>query len=287
MIEALRRLRKILCNSCYLLRVQKLFFFVFIQSTDIYRRMRVMVHPHRTCRPDDRSVWLPLCSRRICCHVFTCVLFRGQCAGGCAIAGWREWREMRERRGQESRWVSRREGLCQPTRHRFCRAPSLSHCSIVTDASGTQRGSGCRHRHECDRKGTPLLLCFEGTHRVAQWRAQNLLAESAHDTGHWPRSVCVVEDSAVEFLLLSCGRKFEFLLVPTQADGCTMTPQRGSCFHHGGATSAELRIGNMNGECNKKGNVMAIFCAVRIAKIFHKKIYAYIHIYFPCAGSLP
>ncbi|PBJ77182.1 hypothetical protein BCY84_07037 [Trypanosoma cruzi cruzi] len=65
----------------------------------------------------------------------------------------------------------------------------LSLRSIVVDASSTQRGSGSRHRHECDRKETRLLLCFEGAHCVAQWRAQNLLAESAHDTGHWPRSL--------------------------------------------------------------------------------------------------
>ncbi|RNC36447.1 trans-sialidase [Trypanosoma cruzi] len=31
-----------------------------------------------------------LFSRRICCHAFNCVLFRGQCAGDCAVAGWRE-----------------------------------------------------------------------------------------------------------------------------------------------------------------------------------------------------
>ncbi|ESS60942.1 hypothetical protein TCDM_11497 [Trypanosoma cruzi Dm28c] len=47
----------------------------------------------------------------------------------------------------------------------------LSHCSIVTDASGTRRGSGSRHRHECDRKRTRLLLRFEGAIRVAQRRA--------------------------------------------------------------------------------------------------------------------
>ncbi|KAF8290128.1 hypothetical protein TcBrA4_0133830 [Trypanosoma cruzi] len=116
------------------------------------------------------------------------------------------------------------------------------------------------HRHGCDRKETHLLLRSEGAIRVAQWRAHNLLAESAHDTEHWPRSVCVMEDTAVEFLLIPCGRTPEFPFVLTQADGCAMTPQRGSCFHDGGATSAGLRIGNMNDECSKKGSVMALLC---------------------------
>ncbi|RNF09232.1 hypothetical protein TcG_09562 [Trypanosoma cruzi] len=95
---------------------------------------------------------------------------------------------------------------------------------------------------------------------MAQWCAHKLLAGSAHDTGHWPRSVCVMEDTAVESLFPPCGRTPEFLLFPTQAGCCAMTPQRGSCFHDGGATSAGLRIGNMNGECSKKGSVMALFC---------------------------
>ncbi|PBJ80601.1 hypothetical protein BCY84_00784 [Trypanosoma cruzi cruzi] len=90
----------------------------------------------------------------------------------CRMEG-REWKEVRERSGQESRWVSRRRGIARPAQHRSCRAPSLTLCSIVFDASSTQRGSGCRHRHECDRKGTHLLLRFEESHRVAQRRAHN------------------------------------------------------------------------------------------------------------------
>ncbi|RNC35953.1 trans-sialidase [Trypanosoma cruzi] len=48
-------------------------------------------------------------SREICCDAVTCELLRRQCAGGCAVAG---WREVRERRGQGSRWASRRGAHC-------------------------------------------------------------------------------------------------------------------------------------------------------------------------------
>ncbi|EAN83063.1 hypothetical protein TcCL_NonESM10308 [Trypanosoma cruzi] len=170
-----------------------------------------------------QRVSVALFSREICCHAFTCVASGTMCRWlcDCRMEG-EERKKVRECRGQESRWVSPRRAL--PTQRST--APvgySMSLRSIVFDAGSTQRGSGCRHRHECDRKGTCLLLCFEGSHRMAQWRAQSLIAESAHDTGHWPRSVCVVEDTAVESLLPAGGRTPEFLLFPTQADGCAMT----------------------------------------------------------------
>ncbi|EAN84376.1 hypothetical protein TcCL_ESM05772 [Trypanosoma cruzi] len=152
-----------------------------------------------------QRVAVALFSREICYDAFTCVLFRGQFADGCAIAEWRERcggkcviAAVRSRAGRLAA-----EGIARPSQHRSCLAPSLSHCSILADAGGTQRGRGSRHRHECDRKETRLLLRSEGKHRVAQRRAQNPLAESAHDTGQWPRSVCVVEDTAVESLLPS------------------------------------------------------------------------------------
>ncbi|PBJ78356.1 hypothetical protein BCY84_04747 [Trypanosoma cruzi cruzi] len=109
-----------------------------------------------------QCVAVTLFSRRTCCHVFTCVLFRGQCAGGCAVAGWR---------GVEGiTWVQRsRVALGVSPRRAFPTQPStarvghpLSLRSVVVDATSTQRGSGCCHRHECDRKGTPQLLRFEG-----------------------------------------------------------------------------------------------------------------------------
>ncbi|RNC39958.1 hypothetical protein TcCL_NonESM10624 [Trypanosoma cruzi] len=139
----------------------------------------------------------------MCRDAFTCVLLRGQCAGGCAIAGWRErsGREVRERGGQGSHWVSRRGGPCPPSLALLLPDTlAHSHCRIVIDATSTQRGSGCHHRHECDPKRTCLLLRSEGTRRVAQRRAQNLLAEPAHDPGHWPRSACFLKDAAVESL---------------------------------------------------------------------------------------
>ncbi|RNC35447.1 hypothetical protein TcCL_Unassigned01677 [Trypanosoma cruzi] len=217
-----------------------------------------------TFRHDGRSVWQSLCFL----GKYAATLLLVYCFGDNVPAAVRlpdgegeERKEVRERGGQESHWVSRRGGHC-PTNP----APllsgtlSLTLCRIVFDATSTQRGSGCHHRHECDWKGTHLLLRSEGAIRVAQWRAHNPLAESSHDTGHWPRSVCVVEDTAAESLFLSGGRTPVFTLFPTQADGCAMTPQRGSCFHDGGATSAGLRIGNMNGECSKKGSVMALLC---------------------------
>ncbi|EAN84490.1 hypothetical protein TcYC6_0001100 [Trypanosoma cruzi] len=69
----------------------------------------------------------------------------------CRMEG-EERREVRERRGQESRWVSRRGGHCPPNPAPLL-SGTLSLCSIVVDASSTQQGSGCRHHHECDLKG--------------------------------------------------------------------------------------------------------------------------------------
>ncbi|RNC35573.1 hypothetical protein TcCL_Unassigned01541 [Trypanosoma cruzi] len=133
-----------------------------------------------------------LFSWEICCHVFTCVLLRRQCAGSCTIAGWME------RSGGKcvSAAVSSRagclaaEGLAHPTQHRFCRAPSLTlqNCNRRQQHAARQRmPPPPRVRPE----GTRLLLRSEGALHVAQRRAHKLLAGSAHDTGHWPRSVCV------------------------------------------------------------------------------------------------
>ncbi|RNC34016.1 hypothetical protein TcCL_Unassigned03232 [Trypanosoma cruzi] len=159
--------------------------------------------------PDLSARWpqrvaVALFSREICRDAFPCVLLRGQCASGCAIAGWRERcggncvsAAVRSRAGRLAA-----EGIAHPTQHRPVGHP-LSLRSIVVDATSTRRGSGCHHRHECDRKETRPLLRSEESHRVAQRRAQNLLADSAHDTGQWTLSVCVVEDTAVESLLSS------------------------------------------------------------------------------------
>ncbi|RNC55325.1 hypothetical protein TcCL_ESM07189 [Trypanosoma cruzi] len=177
---------------------------------------------------------------------------------GCRMEG-EEWRSgVRERSGQESRWVSCRGGHCPPSP-----APLLPGTLCLQDCIRRQQHAARQrmpHRHECDRKGKCQLLRSEGTRRVAQRRAQNLLAESAHDTGHWMWGVCVMEETLVETFLPPGGRTPEFPFVLTQADGCAMTPQRGSCFHDGGAISAGLRIGNVNSECSKKGSLMALFC---------------------------
>ncbi|EKF30325.1 hypothetical protein MOQ_005867 [Trypanosoma cruzi marinkellei] len=172
----------------------------------------------------------------------------------CRMEG-EERKEVRERSGQESRWVSRRGGHCPPNPAPLLHGTLLlTLCRILVGGSSTQRGSGCHYRHECGREGTSLLLCSEGAHLVGQRSVQNLLAESAHDTGHWTRSVCVVGDNAVEFLP-SGGRTPDFPFVPTRAGCCAMKPQQGTRFDHGGTISAGLRIGNVNGECNGKGSV--------------------------------
>ncbi|RNC58274.1 hypothetical protein TcCL_ESM04081 [Trypanosoma cruzi] len=128
MIEALRRLRKVLCNSCYLLRVQKFFFCIHSKHRHLQKNAR-----DGASAPDLSARWLQrvaviLISREICYDAFTCVLFRGKCAGGCAIAGWRE------RRGGKcvSAAVESRagrlaaEGTAHPAQHRSCRAPSIT-----------------------------------------------------------------------------------------------------------------------------------------------------------------
>ncbi|RNC35899.1 hypothetical protein TcCL_Unassigned01181 [Trypanosoma cruzi] len=165
-------------------------------------------------------------------RLYVCVVSGTMCRRlcDCRMEG-EEWRELRECSGQESRWVSRRGGDCPPSPAPLLSGTlSLSHCRIVIDAGSTQRGSGCRHRHECDRKGTLQLLRSEGAICVAQWRAHNPLADSAQDTGHWPRSVCVMGDTAAASLLLSGGRTPVFTLFPTQADGCAMAPQQNEAF---------------------------------------------------------
>ncbi|RNC52156.1 trans-sialidase [Trypanosoma cruzi] len=82
------------------------------------------------------------------------------------------------------------EGIAHPTQHRFCRASSitLQHRNRRQQHAARQRmPPPPRVRLE----GTRLMLRFEGAHCVAQWRAQNLIAGSAHDTGHWMWGVCV------------------------------------------------------------------------------------------------
>ncbi|EAN84043.1 hypothetical protein Tc00.1047053510233.20 [Trypanosoma cruzi] len=119
----------------------------------------------------------------------------------CRMEG-EERRELRERRCQESRWASCRRAHCPPSPAPPCRAPSI-----------TPQHRSRRHQHTARQRmpppsrvrpeGTRPLLRSEESHRVAQRRAQNLLADSAHDTGQWTLSVCVVEDTAVESLLSS------------------------------------------------------------------------------------
>ncbi|RNC36662.1 hypothetical protein TcCL_Unassigned00364 [Trypanosoma cruzi] len=102
--------------------------------------------------------------REICRNAFPCVLLRGQCAGGCAIAEWKErtGMEVRERGGQGSRWVSRRGGPCPPN-------PALL---LSGTLSLTSQHLSRRHQHaERQRmppqprvrpEGTCLLLRSEG-----------------------------------------------------------------------------------------------------------------------------
>ncbi|RNF13685.1 hypothetical protein TcG_08363 [Trypanosoma cruzi] len=47
-------------------------------------------------------------------------------------------------------------------------------------------------------------------------------------------------------------------------------------FYHGGATSAGLRIGNMNDKCNIEGSVMVLLCCANCVNF---------SIYIPCVGA--
>ncbi|RNC56612.1 hypothetical protein TcCL_ESM05868 [Trypanosoma cruzi] len=83
--------------------------------------------------PDLSARWpqrvaVTLFSREIRCQVFTCVLLRGQCAGSCAIAGWRERSggncvsaAVKSRAGRLAA-----EGTAHPTQRRFCRASNIT-----------------------------------------------------------------------------------------------------------------------------------------------------------------
>ncbi|RNC35514.1 hypothetical protein TcCL_Unassigned01601 [Trypanosoma cruzi] len=192
----------------------------------------VWVCLRRTCRHDGRSVWLPLSSLGeyaatlsiVCCFGDNVLVTVRLPDGGRGVEGIAWVQRSRVALGVSPRRALPAQPSTAPVGH------SISICSIVVDASSTQRGSGCRHRHECDRKGTLQLLRSEGATRVAQWRAHNPLADSAQETGHWPRSVCVMGDTAAASLLLSGGRTPDFTLFPTQADGCAMTPQQNEAF---------------------------------------------------------
>ncbi|RNF02537.1 trans-sialidase [Trypanosoma cruzi] len=93
-----------------------------------------------------QRVAVTLFSRRTCCHFFTCVLLRGQCAGGCAVAGWRE----RSRGNCVSAAVKGRagclaaEGIALPAQHRSCRASSI-----------TPQHRSRRHQHAARQRMPP------------------------------------------------------------------------------------------------------------------------------------
>ncbi|RNC36698.1 trans-sialidase [Trypanosoma cruzi] len=78
-----------------------------------------------------QCVAVALFSREICCHAFTCVVSGTMCwrLCGCRMEG-EERKEVRERRGQESRCVSRRRGHCSPNS-----APLLSGIQYHTATS--------------------------------------------------------------------------------------------------------------------------------------------------------
>ncbi|RNC48458.1 hypothetical protein TcCL_NonESM01690 [Trypanosoma cruzi] len=75
-----------------------------------------------------QRVIVALFSREICYDAFTCVLLRGQCAGGCAVA---EWRERSGGKCVSAAVKSRAErlaaeGIARPAQHLSCRAPSIT-----------------------------------------------------------------------------------------------------------------------------------------------------------------
>ncbi|RNC46438.1 trans-sialidase [Trypanosoma cruzi] len=172
------------------------------KTSSLFLLLWVWVRPRRTCRHDGRSVWLSLCSlgkyattlSRVCCfggNVLAAVRLPngGRGAGGKCVSA-----AVRSRAG-----CLAAEGIAHPTQHCSCRASSI-----------TLQHRYRRHQHAARQRKPPpprvrpfrtrLLLRSEGAHRVAQWRVQNLIAESAHDTGNWPRNVCVKWDTAVESL---------------------------------------------------------------------------------------
>ncbi|EAN83224.1 hypothetical protein Tc00.1047053504899.30 [Trypanosoma cruzi] len=122
-------------------------------------------------------------------HFHVCVASGTVCwrLCGCRMEG-EEWRELRERRGQQSRWASRRRGDCPPSPAPPCRASSI-----------TPQHLSRRHQHAARQRmpppprvrpeGTLQLLPSEGAIRVAQRRAHNLIADSAHKTPGTGRGV--------------------------------------------------------------------------------------------------
>ncbi|PBJ76188.1 hypothetical protein BCY84_09870 [Trypanosoma cruzi cruzi] len=211
-----------------------------------------------------------LFSWEICCHVFTCVLLRGQCAGGCAIAEWRERSggncvsaAVRSRAG-----CLAAEGIAHPTQRRSCLAPSLSlsAASYSTPAARSEAADAAIATSATERGH--VCCCVLRGHTVWHSGVPKNFSRSLHTTPGTGRGVFASwRTLRLSPLFSAGGRTPEFLLFPTQADGCAMAPQRGSCFHHGGATSAGLRIGNMNDECIKKGSVMVLLCCANCGNI--------------------
>ncbi|EKF38902.1 hypothetical protein MOQ_000881, partial [Trypanosoma cruzi marinkellei] len=200
-----------------------------------------------------------LFSREICCRAFTCVLFWGQCAGGCAIAG---WREVRERSGQKCRWVSRSGWHCPPNRAPLLHG-TLSHS---LQHRNRRRQHAARQRMPPPPRVRPgrihVCCCVSRGHPVWHSGVPKISSQSQHTTPGTGRGVFVSWETP-RWSSPShppCGRTPDVPLVLTQADGGVMTPQRGSCFHDGGVISAGLRIGNMNGESRDAAFLIACLC---------------------------
>ncbi|RNC61349.1 trans-sialidase [Trypanosoma cruzi] len=138
--------------------------------------------------PDLSARWpqrvaVTVFSREICCHAFTCVLLRGQCAGGCAVAEWRE------RSGGKcvSAAVKSRAGclaaerIAHPTQHRSCRASNI-----------TLQHRNRRHQHAARQWMPPLTrvrpegnmsaVAFRGGHTVWHSGVPTNSSRSPHTT---------------------------------------------------------------------------------------------------------
>ncbi|RNC59357.1 hypothetical protein TcCL_ESM03044 [Trypanosoma cruzi] len=92
----------------------------------------------------------------------------------------KERKEVRERSGQESRWASRRGGHCPPSPAPLL-SGTLSLCSVVFDATSTQRGSGCRTATS-ESGGEHVCCCVPRRHTMWHSGVPTTSSQSLHTT---------------------------------------------------------------------------------------------------------
>ncbi|EAN94722.1 hypothetical protein TcCL_NonESM00397 [Trypanosoma cruzi] len=148
-------------------------------------------------------------------RLYVCVVSGTMCRRlcDCRMEG-EEWRELRERRGQESRWVSRRGGHCPPSPAPLL--PGILYHSAASYSTPPARSEAADAATATSATGRDTsAVVFRGGNPCGTAACpQPHRGLRAQDTGHWPRSVCVVEDTAAASLFLQVDGRLFLLFFP-------------------------------------------------------------------------